>query len=75
MPSKRVLGVIIVVTALVTSIIIAFGKEKSSATIDLASNLIVGQKISIPENPNWKDEIGQLDGKTQTLSEAEKKAR
>ena len=62
MPSKRVLGVIIVVTALVTSIIFAFGKEKSSATIDLASNLIVGQKISNPETPNWKDEIGQLDG-------------
>lgn len=73
MPSKKVLSIIIIVVALVTSIIITFGKEKSSATIDLASDLISGQKVSIPENPNWQDELGQLDGKVQTLQETEKK--
>ncbi len=73
MPSKKVLSVIIIVVAFVTSIIITFGREKSSATIDLASNLIAGQKVSIPENPNWQDELGQLDGKVQTLQETEKK--
>jgi len=56
-PSKRVLSAFIVIAALVVSIIIAFGRDKSSRAINYASNLVVGEKITIPENPNWQNEL------------------
>jgi len=58
LPSKKVLSIFIVMAALVASIIIAFGRDKSSQAINFASNLVVGEKVSIPENPNWQNELG-----------------
>ncbi len=60
LPSKKVLSLFILATALVTSIILAFGKEKSGTAINFASNLVAGDKISIPENPDWQNELGQI---------------
>lgn len=60
LPSKKVLSLFILATALVTSIILAFGKEKSGTAINFASNLVAGDKISIPENPDWQNELGQV---------------
>jgi hypothetical protein len=48
------------VTALVSSIIIAFGKEKSSTAINFASNLVAGDKIAVSENPDWQKELSQV---------------
>lgn len=50
----------ILTVALVGAIIIAFGKDKSSQAINFASNLVAGEKIKIPENPNWQNELGQI---------------
>lgn len=58
LPSKKVLSVFIVIAALVASIIITFGRDKSSQAINFASNLVIGEKISLPENPDWQDELG-----------------
>jgi hypothetical protein len=58
MPSKKVLSIFILTAALVISIIIVFGRDKSSSAINFASNLVAGEKLSIPENPNWQNELG-----------------
>ena len=57
LPSKKVLSVFIITAALVVAIIIAFGRDKSSAAINFASDLVAGEKLTIPENQNWQDEL------------------
>jgi hypothetical protein len=70
LPSKRVLSVFILAAALVAAIIIAFGRDKASSAINYASNLVIGEKISIPENPNWQNELGRV-GVDATLIQTE----
>ena len=59
LPSKKILSFLILTTALVGSIIIGFGRDKGSKPINLAQNLVAGDKISVPGNPNWQNELGQ----------------
>ena len=59
LPSKKVLSIFILTVALVVAVIIAFGREKSSGVINSVNNLVAGEKISIPENPNWQNELGK----------------
>lgn len=54
------MSVFILTAALVASIIITFGKDKTSSAVNFASNLVAGDKVSIPENPNWQDELGVI---------------
>jgi hypothetical protein len=71
LPSKKVLSLIILTAALVISIMIVFGRDKSSQAINLASNLVVGDKASIPENPNWQNELSGISyNSTSTQTEA-----
>jgi hypothetical protein len=60
LPSKKVLSVFILVAALVVSIIVAFGRDKASSAINFTSNLVVGDKVLMPENPNWQNELGKV---------------
>jgi hypothetical protein len=60
LPSKKIVSVFILTVAFVVAIIIAFGRDKSSAVINVASNLVAGDKISIPENPNWQKDLNVL---------------
>ncbi len=60
LPSKKVLSIFILTVALVAAIIIAFGKDKSSEAINFASNLVIGEKVSVPENPDWQNELGEV---------------
>lgn len=64
LPSKKVLSVFIVAAALVAAIIITFGRDKSSSAINFASDLIAGEKISIPENPDWQNELSGVSANT-----------
>lgn len=56
-PSKKVLSIFVLTAGLVGAIIIAFGREKGSEAINFASNLVVGEQISIPENTDWQNEL------------------
>ena len=67
MPSKKIISVFIVVAALVFAIIIAFGRDKSSVVINVASNLVTGDKISIPENPAWQEELLKANAKAEKV--------
>jgi len=57
LPSKKVLSIFIITAALVVAIIITFGKDKSSTAINFANDLVVGEKLTIPENQNWQNEL------------------
>jgi len=60
LPSKKVLSVFVLTGALVAATIIAFGKDKAGAAINYASNLVAGEKVSVPENPNWQNELSDV---------------
>lgn len=66
-PSKKVLSAFILVGALVASIIIAFGKDKSSEAINFASDLVAGEKASIPPNPSWQNELDRTTANTEII--------
>ena len=46
------------------SIIIAFGRDKASSAINYTSDLVAGEKVSIPENPNWRNELSGVSQNT-----------
>lgn len=69
LPSKKVFSVFVLIIALVAAIIIAFGRDKSSSAINYASNLVIGEKISIPENPNWQGELGNTLANTEIIQQ------
>ena len=60
LPSRKVLSLMVLTIALVASIIIVFGKEKSGQAINFANNLVAGEKFNIPENDSWQTEISQV---------------
>lgn len=60
LPSRKVLSLLVLTIALVASIIIVFGKEKSGQAINFANNLVAGEKFNIPENESWQTEVSQV---------------
>jgi len=60
LPSKKVLSIFIITAALVVAIIITFGRDKSSTAINFANDLVAGEKVTIPENQNWQNELSGL---------------
>lgn len=67
LPSKKVLSIFVLTAALVAAIIIAFGKDKSSSAINFTNNLVAGEKISVPENPNWQNEFDKVNPNATSL--------
>jgi hypothetical protein len=69
MPSKKILGFLVITAGLVTSIIIVLGGEKSDVAISAVNNLVAGDEISIPENPDWQTEISKFSEQELLLEE------
>lgn len=67
MPSKKILSLLILMSALVFSIIIIFGEEKSTKTIESLGNIVSGEKITIPERSDWQSELESLSVSNQSL--------
>lgn len=61
LPSKKVFSVFIFISALIFAIIIGFGRDRGTQTVNFANNLIAGEKVSVPENPDWQSELGKVD--------------
>lgn len=57
LPSKKVLSFFIITVGLVTSIIIALGRDKASTAINYAGNIVAGNKVTLPENPEWQNDL------------------
>lgn len=64
LPSKKILSLFVLTTAFVASVIIVFDKERGDNPINFTSSLGVGEKVSIPENPNWQNEISKISNNT-----------
>ena len=60
LPSKKILSLFVLAVGIVAAIIIAFGKETTGSAIDRVGNLVAGEKINVPENPDWQLELGTI---------------
>lgn len=67
MPSKKILSLLILMSALVFSIIIIFGEEKSTKTIESLGNIVSGEKITIPERSDWQSELERVGDNAQVV--------
>ena len=63
------MSIFILTVALVVAVIITFGREKSSEIIGSVNNLVAGEKMSVPENPNWQNELGGVTTNTEPIQE------
>jgi len=59
-PSKKIVSLFIITAACVFAVIVAFGQEKSGKAINFASNMVAGEKVDIPENPDWQTDLGKV---------------
>jgi len=60
LPSKKILSLLVIVGGLVVATIITFGKNTSGEAIQTIGNLFAGEKIKIPENILWQNELSKL---------------
>ncbi len=70
MPSKKIVSLLIIVAAFAFSIVIVFGKEKSGEAINSLGNIVVGQKIKVPEKTDWQSELENIGVSGQNLVQA-----
>src|SRR3989344_1445384 len=74
-PSKKVLSFFVLSAAATFSVITVFGNEKTNTNsgANLANTLTPGEKISLPQNPNWQNDFDTISSSytTNTQSQAE----
>lgn len=65
MPSKKIISMFVVVSALVLSIVIVSGKDKSADKIESLGSIVAGEKITIPARNSWQEELDTISDNTQ----------
>ena len=72
-PSKKVLSFFVLSAAATFSVITVFGNEKTNTNsgANLANTLTPGEKISLPQNPNWQNELGEVSQNTEGVQAKE----
>lgn len=60
MPSKKVLSLLILSSAIVAVVIIVSGQSSGSPSKNMASALRPGEKIAIADNPNWQSDFSKI---------------
>ncbi len=65
LPSRKILSLLVLAVGVVLGIMFAFNRKATeSATLGLA-NITAGEKIQIPDNPNWQTDFGQIANETE----------
>lgn len=70
-PSNKAISIMIITLAFVIFVIVGFGIEKSSDLVGSSDNLIAGEKILPPTNPNWQEDLDKLNIQNKDLSGTE----
>ncbi len=65
---QKTLSTLVLTVAIIFGSIILFGRETSSRTITKAGNLLAGERMEIPQNRNWQDDINTIT-QTEEVSE------
>lgn len=58
LPSKKAQSFIVLIVGIMITVIIVFGQNKVKSSVQNINTLFVGDKISLPENPNWQADLG-----------------
>ncbi len=69
LPSKKILSLLVIIIAFVASIMLAFGRG-TKQVINATTALIPGEKIGLPENPGWQEDIELLQYKSNSSTTA-----
>lgn len=65
LPSRKILSLLVLAVGIVLGIMFAFNRKATeSATLGLA-NITAGEKIQIPDNPNWQTDFSQIANETE----------
>lgn len=68
MPSKKVLSVFIISLSIVIFIILIFKKEELIKVVDFGNSLVSGESLTIPQNPDWQNQISSLEIQNKNLN-------
>ena len=60
LPSRKILSLFILVFGIVASILITYNNNGATTIKNGVGNLVAGDKISIPDNPDWESEFKAL---------------
>lgn len=73
LPSKKAQSFIVLIVGIMITVIIVFGQNKVKSGVQNINTLFVGDKISLPENPNWQEDLGvvSVSGNFSDLSQIE----
>lgn len=59
-PSRNIISFLIISVGLVAGIMFAFRERETRVVLNVASNLIAGNKINLPENKDWQLELEKM---------------
>lgn len=60
LPSKKAQSIIVLTIGIVVALVLIFNQSKVEQGRKSLNNLIAGEKISLPENPNWQQDLGSV---------------
>jgi flagellar motor component MotA len=72
LPSKKIFSFLLIVGGLVAAIIIAFGGDRAGVAVNKVGNIMAGEKISLPENQDWKSDLSRVGDTSVTPINTEK---
>lgn len=60
LPSKKAQSIIVLTIGIVVALVLIFNQSKVEQGRKSLNNIIAGEKISLPENPNWQQDLGSI---------------
>jgi hypothetical protein len=59
LPSKRAQSIIVILLGVTVGIVLIFGQNTVKSGVKSINTLVVGEKVALPENPNWQEDFGK----------------
>ncbi len=59
LPSKRAQSIIVILLGVTVGIVLIFGQNTVKSGVKSINTLVAGEKVALPENPNWQEDFGK----------------
>lgn len=59
LPSKRAQSIIVILLGITIGIVLIFGQNTVKSGVKSINTLVAGEKVALPENPNWQEDFGK----------------
>lgn len=60
LPDKKIISFSIIVFGLVLGIMFSFRKQETQKIVNISNNLVVGDKVNLPNNTDWQIELEKI---------------